>query len=797
MNHKTIYILLLSLNCFLQTPFSSIAQNTSANFTISGYVEDANTGEKLIGVNIFDLKSAKGTVTNTYGFFSLSLPQDSVLLSFSYVGFEMQNYELYLSKDVELDIALSPSLTLETVEVTDDAIETIEQETQMSRITVPIKQIKKLPAFLGETDVLKALQLLPGVQSGGEGQSGLYVRGGSPDQNLILLDGVPVYNASHLFGFFSVFNTDAIKDVNLIKGGFPARFGGRLSSVLEINMKEGNSKEWKGAGSISTVASKITVEGPLIKDRTSMLFSARRTYIDILAKPFIRSSFSDAGSSGDAGYFFHDFNFKINHKISNKDRLYLSTYTGRDKFYFRESESFDNGSSFAAAGGLGWGNVTTALRWNHVWNQKLFSNTTLTFSNYDFRTSIEEDDEEQNSRNFFSIEYLSGIQDYGAKMDFDYVPNPDHFIRFGLNYTYHIFKPGEFETRIESEDIENNLNLTFGNRQVYAHELAAYAEDDFQIGDRLKLNLGLHFSAFAVRDEWYTSLQPRVSARYLFPNKWALKGSFASMRQYIQLLSNEGVGLPTDLWVPTTKRIKPQDSWQAALGIAKTFGDGYEFSVESYYKQMKNVLSYSEGASLFEFSSWEDEVTQGDGESYGLEVFVQKKKGRFTGWIGYTLSWSWRQFDDLNFGQRYPYKYDRRHDISLVGTYELSDRIHFSATWVFGTGNAVTLGESRYTANIPNADGTISSGFLPVEHYSSRNNFRMAPYHRFDFNVDFIKKKEKWTRTWSLGAYNVYSRNNPFFVYVSQGFENGQSVRKLKQVSLFPIIPSIAYKFEF
>ncbi len=793
MNWKTTYIL-FSLFLF---SYALFAQDEKNSYTISGYIEDAQTGEKLIGVNILDLRSEQGTVTNTYGFFSLSLPADSVLLRVSYVGFAPNNYELKLDKDISLNIALSSSTTLDVVEVTGEAIEQIEEQSQMSRITVPIKQIQKLPAFLGETDVLKALQLLPGVQSGGEGQSGLFVRGGSPDQNLMLLDGVPVYNASHLFGFFSVFNSDAIKDVNLIKGGFPARFGGRLSSVLEINMKEGNNKEWHGRGSISTVASKITVEGPLVKDRTSMLISARRTYIDILAKPFIRSSFSEGGGSGDAGYFFHDVNFKINHKFSDRDKLYLSTYIGRDKFYFNEKDNF-NDESYETGGGLGWGNVTTALRWNHLWNQKLFSNLTLTLSNYDFNTKVEEEDIANNERSYFLLEYESGIQDWGGKMDFDYVPNPNHFIRFGVNYTYHTFKPGAFDTRIESEDIDDNYQLLFGNSNIHAHDIATYVEDDFKVNDQLKLNVGLHFSAFQVRNEWYTSLQPRISTRYLLPGQWALKGSFASMRQYIQLLSNEGIGLPTDLWVPTTKRIKPQDAWQAAIGTAKTFGDSYEFSVEAYYKKMENVLSYKEGASLFQFSNWEEEVTQGQGESYGLEVFLQKKKGRFAGWIGYTLSWSNRQFDDLNFGKTYPYKYDRRHDISVVGTFEWTEKIHLSGTWVYGTGNAVTLGEANYVAVIPFAESQGSSGQI-VEHYQDRNNFRMRAYHRFDFNIDFIKKKRTWTRTWSLGAYNVYSRKNPFYLYVAQEYDPdvGASVKKLKQVSLFPIIPSIAYKFEF
>ncbi len=771
-------------------------------FSISGYVTDAQTGEKLMGVHVYDLKSMKGSSTNTYGFFSLTLPLDSVQLSASYVGFQTWERALYLNKDMEFNIELSSDITLEAVEVTAEAVERVEEQVQMSSIGVPVEQIKKLPAFLGENDVLKTLQLLPGVQSGSEGQSGLYVRGGSPDQNLILLDGVPVYNASHLFGFFSVFNSDALKDVNLVKGGFPARYGGRLSSVLEINMKEGNMKEWHGAGSISTVASRLTVEGPLIKDKASILLSGRRTYIDLLAKPFIKNSFNVNGSQGDAGYYFQDFNAKINYKFSNADRLYLSAYTGRDKFYYRERDN-DPDYGYATKAGLGWGNLTTALRWNHLFGKKLFSNTTVTYSRYKFDTKAEEEsnyiDNGLPEKELFGIDYFAGIHDVGAKIDFDYVPTPDHFIRFGVGGTYHTFNPGKFhnKTIIESEQV--NIDTTFGNSRIFSWEFAAYAEDEFKIGDRMKINAGLHFSAFNVEDSWYTSLQPRISARYLLPNGVALKGSYAQMRQYIHLLSNEGIGLPTDLWVPTTNNVKPQDSWQVAAGLAKTFGGKYEVSLEGYYKEMRRVVSYKEGASLLQFGDWENDITQGDGEAYGAELFIQKKKGRLTGWIGYTLAWAWRQFDDINFGKKFPYKYDRRHDFSIVATYKLSDRVQLSGAWVYGTGNAITLGYSRYDAQLPRPLGGFYN--YQVQHYENRNNYRMRSYHRLDVNVDFIKEKKWGTRTWSFGLYNAYSRKNPFFLYVDTEFNpNGgdnQRERKLKQVSLFPVIPAIAYKFEF
>ncbi|MFK7809550.1 MAG: carboxypeptidase-like regulatory domain-containing protein [Saprospiraceae bacterium] len=802
MKHLSMLLLCLLL---AGLPNNAFAQQ---KFTISGYIEDAGSGEKLISANAFDLRSSKGTVSNIYGFYSLTLPKDSVMLTFSYIGYQPQSFKVMLDEDLTFNVKLEQELSLTEVVVVAEELKTIEEQSQMSSIDVPIAQIKKIPALMGETDVLKALQLLPGVQSGGEGQSGLYVRGGSPDQNLILLDGVPVYNASHLFGFFSVFNVDAVKDVKLTKGGFPARYGGRLSSVIEINMKEGNMNEWKGAGSIGLVASRMTVEGPL-SENTSVMLSGRRTYIDVLARPFIKRSFEESGSSGVAGYYFYDFNGKINHRFSDKDRLYLSVYTGKDKFYLRETyDNSTNGNRDLSETdiGLGWGNLTSALRWNHLWSNKLFSNLTATYSRYNFNTAAGEKYEFGDERENFSINYLSGIDDVALKMDFDYVPDPDHFIRFGASVINHTFKPGKFDLKVEFMDSFDpfTLDTTLGQANVNAQEYAAYVEDDMKIGDNLKMNVGVHFSAFHIPGKTYTSVQPRLGMRYMLPGRVALKGSFASMRQYVQLLTNEGIGLPTDLWLPTTERVKPQDSWQVGLGLAKTFKKEYEVSIEAYYKEMKNLLSYKEGSSLFQLNDWQDNVTQGDGQSYGLEFLVQKKKGRFSGWVGYTLSWSWREFEELNLGRRYPFKYDRRHDISIVASYEISKRINIAGTWVYGTGNALTLANSKYNGltpelSFPNRPFVNQTN---LEHYENRNNFRMRSYHRFDFGINLVKEKKRWTRTWSFGAYNVYNRNNPFFLFTSDDTvvnDNGNFVREtqLKQASLFPVIPYFSYNIEF
>jgi len=805
---KTTLLLWLLFIC----SYHLFAQNPET-FTISGYIQDLDSGEKLITSNVYDYRSEKGAVSNTYGFYSLTLPKDSVLLTISYIGYKDQNLSLYLDKDIILNIDLIAELAFEEIEVVAKKKDRIEERTRMSTVEVPVAQIKQIPALFGEVDVLKALQLLPGIQSGGEGQNGLYVRGGSPDQNLILLDGVPVYNASHLFGFFSVFNADAIKDVTLTKGGFPARYGGRLSSVIEINMKEGDMNDWHGTGTIGLIASKLTLEGPIKKDKTSLIISGRRTYIDLLAKPFIKSSFESDGSSGGLGYFFHDLNAKINHKISEKDRLYFSVYAGKDKFYFRENskDDFDgNQNEYTTEAGLNWGNVTSALRWNHLWNNKLFSNASLTYSQYNFNTKAEEEDIYTFSGNrevsSFGINYNSGINDLSAKIDFDFIPNPEHYLRFGASVINHTFKPGTFDLDVRSEENNNVfiLDTLLGQPNISAWEFATYVEDDFKIGDNFKINAGVHFSGFSLPEKSYISLQPRLGMRYLLPDGTAIKASYAQMRQYVQLLTNDGIGLPTDLWLPTTERVKPQDSWQVALGAAKTFNKKYEISIEGYYKDMSNLVSYKEGASLFQLNDWEDRVTQGDGKSYGVEFFVQKKTGRLTGWVGYTWSKTNRTFSELNFGKTFDFKYDRRHDLSVVASYRLAPRVQLSGTWVFGTGNAVTLANSNYRVSFPNVSVPANvqdffSSSRNLEYYEERNNFRMKPYHRMDIGIEISKQKKRYKRTWSLGAYNVYNNRNPFFIFVESEFDRntGTSENVLKQASLFPVLPYFAWRFEF
>ncbi len=795
--------------------FFGITLASAQNYTLSGYIQDAETGEKLIGANIYNKANLKGTTSNNYGFFSLTVPQGEYDLIISYVGYKSDEKKIDLNKNIQLNIVLQASIELEEIEIKADRLEQAVESTQMSTINLSVKSIKEIPALFGEVDVIKAIQLLPGVQSGTEGASGLYVRGGGPDQNLILLDGTPVYNASHLFGFFSVFNVDAINNVKLIKGGFPARYGGRLSSVLDISLKEGNTKKFHGTGSIGLISSKLTLEGPIIKDRTSFIVSARRTYLDYLIQPLLRVIEGDELTS--QGYFFYDLNAKVNHKISDKDHLYLSVYTGEDKFY-RTQKPYTylyDGDLFTekSHAGLGWGNITSALRWNHQYSPKLFSNTSITYSNYDFSVKnsmesyIERDGVTTNELN--SLSFLSGIEDYAAKIDFDYIPQSNHFIRFGANYINHTFKPGASVFKMKNLEL-GDIDTTMGERNIHADEFSLYVEDDYEISPRIKANIGLHYSGFLVNKKYYQSLQPRVSARYLLNETWSVKASYAKMEQYIHLLTNNNIGLPTDLWVPATDNILPQKSHQVAFGIAKTFTDTYRLSIEGYYKTMNNLIEYKDGASFMGMETdWEDKVEMGKGWSYGGELFFEKRLGKITGFVGYTLSWTNRQFDNINEGEVFPYKYDRRHDVSVVLSGPLNERWDLAVSWVYGTGTAHTLATERYFGNRSSDGfgGVFSTGDLiyshdtganlfsgEIEHLDGRNSVRAADFHRLDISVTDVSETKWGEGTWTLGGYNAYNRKNPFYYYIGS---DSRGNRALRRVSLFPFIPSITWSFKF
>ena len=781
---------------FLFVAVSAMAQD--AECTLSGYVVDVESGEQLLGATVWHAASASGTAANLYGHYSITLPCGTQEVLFSYLGYAPQKVEITLNGDAKLDVELSAGLQLGEAVVEAGASERIEERVQMSKIDIPVEQIKRMPAIAGEVDLLKTLQLLPGVQSGNEGSSGIYVRGGSPDQNLILLDGVPLYSVSHLFGFFSVFNADAVRNLSITKGGYPARYGGRLSSILEVTMKEGHKKEIHGAGSVSMIASKLTLEGPLVKDKASFMVSGRRTYLDLLINPIIRAS-TPEGSSVNPAYFFHDLNAKVNWRLGNRDRLYLSTFQGLDDFGLDTRETFPGGVDEIDVG-LDWRNSVLALRWNHEWTHNLFSNVTLMKSRYDFNTGFDfsetrtgpGDDEVQRIASL----YNSGIRDFGGRIDFDYTPNNRHYVRFGGNLTRHQFYPGATQVILNAGD-EFNLDTTLGSPDLFSTEAFVYVEDEVDLNDRLKANVGCHISSLFVEGVSYQSLQPRLALNQRLSNGVALKASYAEMTQFVNLLTNEGLTLPTDLWLPSTARIRPQESWQVALGGARTF-DGYEVSIEGYYKEMDNLLGYKEGSSFgtaafaFQNSTWEDEVTQGEGRSYGVELLVQKKRGKTSGWVGYTLSWTDRRFDDVNNGNRFPFTYDRRHDLSIVVLHELSDKWTLGGTYVYGTGRALTLNEVTYTSVVPGWEG----GLTPIDFDvpTNRNSFRLSPYRRMDISATRTKVKENGERSLVLSVYNATNHVNPFFALTGTA-DDGTPV--IREYGLFPFIPSVAWQFKF
>ena len=788
---------------FLITIVLSLTVQAQKSFTLSGHIQDESSGEQLIGATIYAKEVNEGVGSNIYGFYSLTLPASSYTILVSFIGYNTQTFEIDLTQNIRKDFNLKAGLTLKEAVVTGEEFNRIEDQVQMSKVEIPIDQIKRLPAIGGEVDLLKALQLMPGVQSGGEGSSGLYVRGGSPDQNLILLDGVPLYNVSHLFGFFSVFNADAVRNISITKGGFPARFGGRLSSIVEIHMKDGDMRDYHVDGTVSLISSKLTVEGPIVRDKASFMISGRRTYIDLLLNPLIQNSANnDPNITVDPRYYFYDLNGKLNWKISPRDRIYFSFFSGLDDFGINFSENLEE-SSLNLDLGLDWGNKVQSLRWNHEWSPRLFSNLSLIRSKYNFNTGADATygflDQNINISARYAALYVSQIEDIGAKIDFDFSPSSRHYIKYGINYTNHTFLPGvdsSFATfSIEGSPPDTVYSSSGGAIETKSDEIFGYFEDEFEVFDGLKVNLGMHSAALFVDDTSYISLQPRVSFNYRLSQDYALKCSYAKMSQFVNLLSNEGVGqLPTDLWVPATRNVKPQLSRQVALGIAKTYGD-IELSIEGYYKSMDGLLSYREGAD-FMFSadsSWENQVTQGIGNSYGAEFLLQKKKGTTSGWIGYTLSWSNRQFDEINSGLWYPFTYDRRHDLSLVLNHKINDFWDLGLVFVYGTGRSLTLTESSFETYVLDQSG---ENIIPIigEVPSSKNAYRLSPYHRLDISLTKSKLSDSGQRDLIFSAYNVYNNVNPFFALIRED-ENGNAV--LREFGLFPIIPSIAWRFKF
>ncbi|MCR5560809.1 MAG: TonB-dependent receptor [Bacteroidales bacterium] len=783
--------------------------------TVSGYITDAQTGETLIGAGV--IEDGKGAVTNAYGFYTLTLAKGRHSLTFSYVGYAEQAVELDLRRDTTINVALRPGTTLKGATVMASKDAGIES-TKMSAIELPMQLIKHAPVLFGEHDVLKTIQLMPGVQSGAEGFSGIYVRGGGPEENLLLLDGIPLYNAEHLMGILSVFQPEAVKKATLYKGSFPARYGGRISSIIDIRTNDGNLKEFHGSVGVSALTDKVHLEGPVIKDKLAFSLSGRALH-SFLYTPLIHKM---AGTP--VNYYFYDLNAKLAWRISDRDRLFANFYNGRDIFYYKDEgdesdysdSEYSTKTSSAARMDINWGNTLGGLRWNHVFSSKLFSNATLAYTRYRMHVGMDIMSEQRQKdlntgvetriSDTFRFGYESGMRDLTAKMDFDYTPTPEHLVKFGAEYVYHTFIPetiGGYMKEYNSGNVSQSIDTTFNasvNDILKGHEISVYAEDDFTVWERLTLNPGLHAAFFHTQGTPYWSIEPRMSAKYDFGAGFSAKAAYSRMAQYVHLLSPSSITLPTDLWVPITDRIRPVTSDQASLGVYWNGLKGWEFSLEGYLKWMHNILEYRDGTSFFGNSAnWQNNVEMGEGFARGVELFVEKKTGRATGWLGYTLAWSDRRFPDgsINGGEWFPYRYDRRHNVSLVFNYDFGHGLNASATWTFASGNTMTLPERQTVVLTP--DGRL----VQQSYVSGRNNYRLPPSHRLNLGLSWTRPKRRGEAVWDLSVYNAYNAMNPNFVfsdtyelYDSEGNMVDSGIR-LEKLTILPFIPSIGWTRSF
>ncbi|MEX0780221.1 MAG: TonB-dependent receptor [Balneolales bacterium] len=750
--------------------------------TISGTITDKNTGESLIGVTVRVLQAeGTGAATNAYGFYSMTLPERNYTLVFSYIGYQQQTRSVTLDENKRINIELDDAASqLEEFTVTARRPDENVSGTQSGINRINMNEINQIPVFMGERDVLKSIQLLPGVQAAGEGNTGFFVRGGSVDQNLILLDGAPVYNASHLMGFFSTFNSDAIKDATLYKGSMPAEFGGRIASVLDIQMNEGNNQSYGGSGGIGLISTNLNVEGPIQQGKSSFLISGRRTYADM----FLKLS-ADEAISGNSLYFY-DLNAKANFILSGNNRIYLSGYFGRDKLGFQDMFGID------------WGNRTGTLRWNHLINDRMFSNTSLIFSDYSYNINIDFDGDE--------IGILSRIRDWNLKQEFEYFPNPRNTIKFGVNTIYHTITPGEI-TVSESSGF-NPMPL----QDRYSWENAFYVSNEWSATPNINVNYGVRLSSFSILGEgdFYTldeqhqvtdttsyqsgefvdthfNIEPRLSASYQFGGTSSVKASYARSTQNMHLLSNSTTTNPTDRWIPSSNIIKPQTGDQVSMGYFRNFSDNrYELSTEIYYKHMQNQVDYKDGADVTNSDMIETELLFGQGRAYGVELLFKKTAGRFSGWVGYTLARTESLIEGINNDNWYPARQDRTHDITVVGMYNLSDRWSLSASWVYNTGNAVTFPSGKYTV-----DDQV------IFYYTERNGYRMPDYHRLDIGATWkLRQGDKFSSDLSFSIYNAYGRENPYVINFREN-EKNPSATEAYQIALFKLVPAITYKFKF
>jgi hypothetical protein len=781
----------------------SSEQSVIPKYVVRGFVHSAKNGEILIGSSVYDGERMLGTSSNNFGFYSLTIPKGELILNSSYIGYRSEQKRFFLNRDTVINFKLEYNSLISEVPVVSFFTPEGINSTRSSTINLPISQIKKVPSFLGEIDVARTLQLLPGINGGSEGVSGLYVRGGGTDQNLFLLDDVPVYNISHLFGFFSVFNEDAINNVSVTKGGFPARYGGRLSSVVDIRLKDGNNESLHGTVGLGMMSSKLALDGPLFGENTTYSLSFRRSYYDLVAAAF------QSGSSSRTLFYFYDVNAKVTHKMNDKNRLFFSFYGGKDKFYTKynftetssSSQSEEDGETIDVNDEIssGWGNVVSSARWNRIYNDKLFSNISIAYSNYSYTVGYEENQIEDDSWDYYEKNYYSGIKDALCKVDYDYFFNAKHHVRFGGDYTYHTFNPGVDIIR-ESQNTVTVLDSTIGGENIHGHDFYLYLEDDFDLTQSLKINTGMHVSLYSAKGKTYSSWQPRLALRYLLTSKLALKASYSQMSQYMHQITTSSVSLPTDLWIPVTNKIRPQHATQYEVGGKWEFRKGFNMSIMGYYKDYRNLLEYTGSSTSIIYSdSWEDDLVFGKGIAKGLEFLIHKKTGEFTGWVGYTLAKATEQFNELNGGVSFPADNDRRHDIGIFGNYIINPKVDVSATWLFGSGSAVTLPSQKYYSPALPTMGTLGTDSYS-EYISEINGYRMPDFHRLDIGVNLKKKNKLGERTWSFGLYNAYGRQNAFALYfvTEEDEDTGEEARVLKQLSIFPFpLPYVRYTLKF
>lgn len=759
----------------------------AAQRVVSGIIKSRDSNEAIPYANIYVKEDGIGVSSNSYGFYSLVIPHNRTIeITFSSLGYREFRTKLLLTRDSSLNVDLEP-FYVELSPITFSAKEEDHQNSSAGHIQLDLATAQQTPTLLGEKDLLKTIQLLPGVQRSMEGSTALYVRGGSPDQNLLLLDDATVYNANHLFGFFSVFNGDAVKRVDFFKGAMPARYGGRISSIVDMQMKDGNQDKLTGSAGIGLLSSRVTLTGPLIKNKTTFLVSARRSYLDLLITPFI-------SESSKSSYVLQDFNTKISHKIGKRDKIIISGYFGFDRL---KATSKDN--SDLSRTNLRWGNMTVTSRWNHVLSKKLFLNTTFLYTGFNFKLENEVVSDNIQSRNDVTSN-ASAIRDFSVKSDLDIFATNQHTLKTGFLITNHFYRPRIF--RQENFATGENLDTI---RTYSTNEMAVYFEDRWKATKKMTFDFGIRLSALATSKKIYRVLEPRASINYTLPYGLTLSGSYSRSNQFVHLLSSTGIGLSTDLWVPVTPTAPPQQADQFSAGIIKEFErHGLSISVEAYRKYMRNIIAYKEGATFLNLSNtqatfdWEKNITSGKGLSYGTEVFLEKRIGAFTGWVAYTLAWVVHSFDEMNEGKPFFPKFDSRHNLNLHLSYRISPKASLSAAWMYNSPAVFSAPHAFY----PVVTTFFSQPFyIPsnVPYFGSQNSFRGDAFHRLDIAFKLYKKKRLFSRTWEFGIYNVYNRHNPLYYYLSYRFDNDKNtyVADVSKRSLFPIIPSVTYSIEF